>query len=85
MTDIEDDNKFHLLDGESYDPSDLNQQALYYWSYNQPTLNKGQLCGFIFFQLNSLAYGIDNFPCNSYVCYDKPIKGICEICESWKL
>ena len=47
MTDIEDDGKFHLLDGDAYDASDLTQQSLYYWYPGDPNNNKGALWTFI--------------------------------------
>ena len=85
MTDVEDDNKFHLLDGEPYDPSDMTQQALYYWYPGQPNPNKDETCGLLFFSKDTLAYGLGNWFCKDKVFNDKPIKGICEICESWTL
>ena len=83
MTDIEDDNKFHLLDGSSYDPSDMTQPALYYWYPGQPNPNVDQRCGQIWFQIDTLAYGLGNFYCDHNELSYVPIKGICEICESW--
>ena len=85
MTDIADDSKFNLLDGESYDPSDMTQPALYYYFQDQPNLNVDQHCGFLCFSKTTLAYGIANYHCEQIVFADKPIKGICEICESWTL
>ena len=89
MTDVEDDGKFHLLDGDAYDPSDINQQALYYWypgqPDRQPSLNVDENCGLIWSHITTHAYGIGNWFCKDKILDDKPIKGICEICESWKL
>ena len=83
MTDVEDDGKYHLLDGDAYNPSDLTQQALYYWNPGEPNKNIDENCVFIFYN-DGLAYGLGNMHCKNNV-YKKPIKGICEICESWKL
>ena len=82
---MENDSKFHLLDGSSYDPSDMTQPALYYWYPGQPSLNYDERCGLIFFHKTNLAYGLGNYYCKNNVLDDKPIKGICEICESWTL
>ena len=85
MTDVEDDSKFNLLDGDSYDPSDMTQPALYYWYPDQPALNADLHCGILWFGKTTLAYGFANWFCEQNVFNDKPIKGICEICESWTL
>ena len=82
MTDIEDDGKYHLLDGDAYDASDMTQQSLYYWYPGQPNLNADEHCVFIHFHSTTLAYGLGNWFCKNKVFHDKPIKGICEICES---
>ena len=55
MTDIEDDGKWNLLDGDAYDASDMTQQALYYWYPGQPSDNKGALCTFIHYNQDTFA------------------------------
>ena len=80
LTDIEGGGNWNLLDGDAYDASDLTQQALYYWLPGEPNNIKTEHCGLIY-----NAKGLDNYLCQNDVAGVKPIKGICEICESWSL
>merc|ERR1712183_999426 len=79
MTDIESDGNWNLLDGDAYDASDMTQKALYYWYPGQPNLDGH--CVFIW-SYPTQAYGLADFPCQNNVYDNKPVKGICEICES---
>ena len=63
----------------------MTQQALYYWYTDQPNQNVDEHCGLIFFHKDTLAYGLGNWHCKDKIFQDKPMKGICEICESWIL
>ena len=63
----------------------MTQQALYYWYPGQPNLDVDDRCGQIWFQKDTLAYGLGDYYCDHNVLDNKPIKGICEICESWIL
>ena len=85
MTDIEGDGNWNLLDGDAYDASDLTQQSLYYWYPGDPNNIKDEHCGFIVIHPTTQAYGLADHLCQNNAFDDKPIKGICEICESWTL
>ena len=83
LTDIEDDAKWNLLDGESYDPSDTWKQALYYCNpgYSQPNYGRNELCVFVFFHKTTYSYGLGNWYCKDNIFESNPIKGLCEICD----
>ena len=79
VTDIEQDGIFNLLDGREYDPSDLSEPQLYYWSSHEPEYFKDELCMEILLDLYARR-GLADVDCVNKEYDGYPRLGLCEIC-----